>query len=303
MDSQNVDVNVTPDKLQMFIKSENVLLAIIKSSLIKMFARLLETISLNDSSFQCQNSTMLEFFTSTKSQTSKNSMGSRLASKGDDIKETNFAIKKTRENTHIQKRQREESEEDEDCSVINETVSSNISKQKRLDEFLDASPRPLGLKKDKHSPAKKSPNEKSQNIGHKAIMNNFSSNHENSNERAETFSINEKLNLFQNRIGAKDNANLLNSSTAERLDLHMCQWETTPKASDRQKTSVHENLKSLGLTQTQIDLDCTDSSYIQNNAEDSCISIESSKKPNKEKEPSLSDDTSKLSSHKGINGN
>jgi DNA mismatch repair ATPase MutL len=83
IDTHDVDVNVTPDKLQMFIKSENLLLAIVKASLQKQFSRLLENISLNESSFHCQNSTMLEFFTSSKTPNNKNT--SKIISKSDDI--------------------------------------------------------------------------------------------------------------------------------------------------------------------------------------------------------------------------
>jgi DNA mismatch repair protein PMS2 len=48
----DVDVNVTPDKLQMFIKSENYLLAIIKASLLRTFNRLFKSMSLSQSTLQ-----------------------------------------------------------------------------------------------------------------------------------------------------------------------------------------------------------------------------------------------------------
>lgn len=48
--TENVDVNVTPDKLQMFIRHEATLMAIIKSSLTKMYTRLYTTVNLSDTS-------------------------------------------------------------------------------------------------------------------------------------------------------------------------------------------------------------------------------------------------------------
>lgn len=48
--TENVDVNVTPDKLQMFIRNEAILMAIIKSSLLKLYSRLYKTVSLDESS-------------------------------------------------------------------------------------------------------------------------------------------------------------------------------------------------------------------------------------------------------------
>jgi DNA mismatch repair ATPase MutL len=146
LDSHNVDVNVTPDKLQMFIKSENILLAIVKSSLQKMFSRLMENISLNDSSFQCQKSTMLEFFTSSSASTTKNSQ----MSKGNFKQLANETKEKADNSMIYQKRPRDEED------------TSQLPKQPKLNNFL-------GLKKDKnssysprkYSPAKNSPTRES----------------------------------------------------------------------------------------------------------------------------------------------
>lgn len=48
--TENVDVNVTPDKLQMFIRHEAALMAIIKSSLVNMYSRLYTTVNVSDTS-------------------------------------------------------------------------------------------------------------------------------------------------------------------------------------------------------------------------------------------------------------
>lgn len=88
MDSHNVDVNVTPDKLQMFFKNENALLAIIKSSLVKMFNKNYKTVNLNDSSFQNEKSSeLLKSFLQSKPKTPqlKNIQDENLA----DTKENN----------------------------------------------------------------------------------------------------------------------------------------------------------------------------------------------------------------------
>ena len=51
LDGQNVDVNVTPDKLQMFIKNENYLLAILKASLLRIYNRIFKSLNVAMSSF------------------------------------------------------------------------------------------------------------------------------------------------------------------------------------------------------------------------------------------------------------
>ena len=55
------DVDVTPDKLQMFFKNENILLEIIKSSLLKMYTKSFKNLNLDESSLS-QNSKILTYF-------------------------------------------------------------------------------------------------------------------------------------------------------------------------------------------------------------------------------------------------
>ncbi len=84
MDSKNVDVNVTPDKLQMFFKNENILLAIIKSSLLNMYTKSFKNLNLDESSFQSQksNAKILTYFspkiTSTNKMNENNSQSKKL---------------------------------------------------------------------------------------------------------------------------------------------------------------------------------------------------------------------------------
>jgi DNA mismatch repair protein PMS2 len=88
MDSKNVDVNVTPDKLQMFFKNENILLAIIKSSLLKMYNRSFKNISLDESSLTQNkaNNTKINTFFSPKpdQQQTKPKTNTILSSSSDD---------------------------------------------------------------------------------------------------------------------------------------------------------------------------------------------------------------------------
>ena len=74
MDSKNVDVNVTPDKLQMFFKNENILLAIIKSSLLSIYSKSFKNLNLDESSFQSQksNAKILTYFSPQIASTNNN---------------------------------------------------------------------------------------------------------------------------------------------------------------------------------------------------------------------------------------
>lgn len=68
MNCHDVDVNVTPDKLQMFIKNEPALLASIKASLLKMYNRSFKSMNVEDNSLNSsKNSSQLinSFFTPT----------------------------------------------------------------------------------------------------------------------------------------------------------------------------------------------------------------------------------------------
>ena len=83
MDSKNVDVNVTPDKLQMFFKNENILLAIIKSSLLSMYSKSFKNLNLDESSFQSQksNAKILTYFSPKITSTNKSDENSLKSKK------------------------------------------------------------------------------------------------------------------------------------------------------------------------------------------------------------------------------
>jgi len=64
MKSEHVDVNVTPDKLQMFIRHEAELLAVLKASLLSMYGEAFKTLNLNSSTLVNENLTqkIVSFF-------------------------------------------------------------------------------------------------------------------------------------------------------------------------------------------------------------------------------------------------
>jgi DNA mismatch repair protein PMS2 len=118
MDGCNVDVNVTPDKLQMFIKNENYLLATLKSSLLQIYNKLFKNMNLNDSSFHSSSneksaSLMMSFcspkLSSTKLLTSMSESTSKLSQISDDEDEEKKAAninaikRKTRDNLDFEK--------------------------------------------------------------------------------------------------------------------------------------------------------------------------------------------------------
>lgn len=72
MEGSFVDVNVTPDKLQMFIKNENYLLAIIKASLAKMYNKIFKSLNIENSSFHNseKSAALMASFCSTSSSSS-----------------------------------------------------------------------------------------------------------------------------------------------------------------------------------------------------------------------------------------
>lgn len=166
MDSHDVDVNVTPDKLQMFFKNENILLAILKSSLIKMFDKNYKTVSLNDSSFQDKSSELLKSFLQTKSKTTQ------LKNIQDgDMAKSDETAKRTR-----------------DDDVLIESPQ-NRPKQPRVTEFF--------IDKTNHSPQKKTTPEKSVNTPKKiSILSPRIAN-------KSPFSTQDRFNMFQNHIGEK----------------------------------------------------------------------------------------------------
>jgi len=93
LNSRNVDVNVTPDKLQMFIRNESLLLAILKASLLGMYQASFQTLSYANSSL---NSSVKNFFTVSQPKASglKSQSESEFASESENEKENKKENKK-----------------------------------------------------------------------------------------------------------------------------------------------------------------------------------------------------------------
>jgi DNA mismatch repair protein PMS2 len=220
MDSKNVDVNVTPDKLQMFFKNENILLAIIKSSLLKMYNRSFKNISLDESSLTQNkaNNTKINTFFSPKpdQQQTKPKTNTILSSSSDE--DSDDEKKATIKND--KKRARKPSDQDSVKSLSpssSESTHPHVSKQPKL-----KSPVPF------FNDPFKSDNTRPTNT---------------------LLGFKDKLNLFQNRIGAEDD---LNDTVADQINLHLCNRPTanfdTPANTTSKKAKNNENADESNLT-------------------------------------------------------
>lgn len=220
MDSKNVDVNVTPDKLQMFFKNENILLAIIKSSLLKMYNRSFKNISLDESSLTQNkaNNTKINTFFSPKpdQQQTKPKTNTILSSSSDE--DSDDEKKATIKND--KKRARKPSDQDSVKSLSpssSESTHHHVSKQPKL-----KSPVPF------FNDPFKSDNTRPTNT---------------------LLGFKDKLNLFQNRIGAEDD---LNDTVADQINLHLCNRPTanfdTPANTTSKKAKNNENADESNLT-------------------------------------------------------
>lgn len=222
MDSKNVDVNVTPDKLQMFFKNENILLAIIKSSLLKMYNRSFKNISLDESSLtqnKANNNTKINTFFSPKpdQQQTKPKTNTILSSSDDSDDEKKETIKNDK------KRARKPSDQDSVKSLSPSSSESThqVSKQLKL----------------------KSP----------VTFFNDPTKSDNTRPTNTLLGFKDKLNLFQNRIGAEDD---LNDTVADQINLHLCNrpqtanFDTPPSANNAtsKKAKNNENADESNLT-------------------------------------------------------
>nr|AGH55784.1 PMS2 [Brachionus calyciflorus] len=133
MDSHDVDVNVTPDKLQMFFKNESILLAILKASLLKMFNKNYKSVNVNDTSFHNEKSSELM-----RSFVSK-------------PKSTN-ALKNIQEDSNEEAKDSGKRYRDEDVFIEQE----NRPKQAKITDIFDKSENPIVQIHNKKTPEKKS---------------------------------------------------------------------------------------------------------------------------------------------------
>ena len=293
LNSRDVDVNVTPDKLQMFIKNDMLLLAILKSSLLKMYNRSIKSLNISDSSFHSDKSAaLMKSFLQTGASQKVNGQ-QKLAEMSDEEEEEEEKKIVKRKSLPENKRPRAEENEDDDDDENDkspiQSLESNKPKQAKLTLFMESPsrkksspPADLGLKVN---------NPNSNAFSKPAFV--LHSVSEPSREAFDSpFSLKEKMSFFQNKIGAASN-NIsnnpaLNDSVSERIDLHMCNRGTgvldTPPLLQRTTPRVHENLKMLGLTQSQLDPDIVDMTVLDESVNSSRTSPKSFVKDVKEKE-------------------
>ena len=285
LNSRDVDVNVTPDKLQMFIKNDMLLLAILKSSLLKMYNRSIKNLNINDSSFHSDKSAaLMKSFLQTGASQKVNSQ-QKLAEMSDEEEEEEKEIVKRKSLAENKRPRAEENDDDnEDTSPI-QSLESNKPKQAKLTLFMESPsrkknspPADLGLKVN---------NQNSNAFSKPAFA--LHSVSEPSREASDSpFSLKEKMSFFQNKIGSASNNPALNDSVSERIDLHMCNRGTgildTPPLLQRTTPRVQENLKMLGLTQSQLDHDLIDMTVLDESVNSSRTSPKSFVKDVKEKE-------------------
>ena len=252
MNSSDVDVNVTPDKLQMFFKNENILLAIIKSSLLKMYTKSFKNLNLDESSLS-QNSKILTYFSPQVTN---------------EPKKTSLVIENI---SHISSDDEMETKTNEKKRTRKETKASDTSNS-------ESPPTPQSSKLPKlksATTATTATKTASPFFQPKFFLHEYSKSKTQNSTATEVtplappastsaFCLKDKLNLFQNRIGATDcnvsMASDLNESVAERIDLHLCNRQEAlldtppvPRGFKRHKTNEkidQENVNSSILDES-----------------------------------------------------
>lgn len=274
MDSNNVDVNVTPDKLQMFFKNENALLAVLKASMLKVYNRLFKNMNLNDSSFYSQKSSaLMTSFFQPKPKTSRSL--SEIGSDEEMDKNPNQNSKqKPKEISVITEMEliteKSKRYRDEDVFLSEEEHLSAKPKQPKLADLFEDSIIEKSPERRKGSPKsitnRLSPKPTSCTTPEKCslpttlttkVMNRSPVGSKS------PFSNKDRSLFFTNKIGSKPDQNpniTLNDSFAQRIDLHLCNrdsaaLDTPPPAPPIKRVNLQENLKVLGLNNTQVDHD------------------------------------------------
>jgi DNA mismatch repair protein MutL len=261
LDSRDVDVNVTPDKLQMFLKNESALLAIIKTSLMKLFNEQYKSLNVNEISFNNQknssNSQLMESFFSYQKAPAKTNTQQKLADLSDDEedeKENQSKMKEKHDKNVSEKMDTSaklpetKGKRSRDCLnesdiLIDEDENSNKSskldkkspfKTNQINQPKNTLPKFLdNYLKTYNTPSPKKAKQNDENsepvVGASARLElyNGSSNvkdKEDSNESL--FTTKDRLSFFQTRIGYNSKLNesksSLNDSLSERIDLHLC---------------------------------------------------------------------------------
>lgn len=279
--TENVDVNVTPDKLQMFIRHEAALMAIIKSSLVKMYLRLYTTVNVSDTSIvpspksQAIMSSFLIKPANTSAKLVSNQLNENEENEKIDLKlvETKRPIlepspERVRQVLSVlsspkqqQGNNTEKSEPPkrsrEDLSPPSEFFRERVLKQPKL-----TSESPARRSNSKSPPdirdLLRKPPQSPQFLTVKPIYGSSST----SSDSGSPFSLTEKKSMFQNRIGSPIKiseepssssllqplasssmmSTMMDSSFADRIDLHMCNRQTAVLDSPAVETRTHRRI-------------------------------------------------------------
>lgn len=172
LDSRNVDVNVTPDKLVMFIKNENVLCAILKESLRKMYSQSYVSLKYDDTSFSNHrksiNSVLIEeksFISKIVDEPNKKLNSTTLNQIEDD--ELALVVEKTAKKRVIVS---SSSESDNEIEEVKNACSKPPLKQTKIDS---TQPKILDFTVKKVSPVKTSTNSEQDSIVNALFQNNI----------------------------------------------------------------------------------------------------------------------------------
>jgi DNA mismatch repair protein PMS2 len=196
LDSRNVDVNVTPDKLIMFIKNENILCAILKESLRKMYSQSFVSLKYDDTSFsnhrKSKNAVSIEeksFISKLIDEPSKKFNSTALNQIENEDEPALMVEKSTKKRVIVSSN----SESDNEVEVVKNACPKPPAKQSKMDS---TQPKILDFTVKKFSPVKTSTYKETESI------------------------VNV---LFQNNIGTKQNLRSgakINDSLCVRLETH-----------------------------------------------------------------------------------
>lgn len=257
LDSRDVDVNVTPDKLQMFLKNENVLLAIIKTSLMKIFNEQYKSLNVNEISFNSQknssNSQLMESFFSYQKAPAKTNSQQKLADLSDDEEDNEENNKEKQKNNKIDDEETDKmvriaetkGKRSRDCLNESDIVIDEDDNFKKTNKLSKNSPFKTNQAKNtlpkfldnylkaNNTPSPKKPKQNDENSepaiiapARLELYTGSSIGREKDDSNESLFSTKDKLSFFQTRIGynskLNDSRSSLNDSLTERIDLHLC---------------------------------------------------------------------------------
>ena len=244
LNSKYVDVNVTPDKLKIFLKNENILLAILKQSLKGLYAQTNQRVdTISDENQQESNKKVynFQFYKQTNDEKSV---------------EVN---KENNDKSNVTKK-RTISENDEDIEKTKDEILS-VKKNKLNTDDFDLCPK---YKQTKLNSIVKERNEKEENDGKFVLIKTISS--KQNDDCVKTASKIPNI-LFQNNIGtnlqlekkSSQNENDkklfdLNDTLSAKLDLHFNK-DFNDDSILQSQDKIHDNLKKLGCNKYASSID------------------------------------------------